>query len=228
MANELTVQRDSIDDAADNLSPVRGIHLKFDNAWFSGFDREKANTNQDYIITDMDEAWQYLMKGQPVQYFVRERGSKVRPPRPDILAEKKDWPIYNGEPSDPVRYASIIHLMATKTGETFNFVSPTAGAWACRTELLDQIVSMRRLQPGAVPIVRLGSTSFPTQYGVRQRPMLRIVGWQRPKPQAEDPALIEAMPVVKHKSKAKTPVAEMVTAEVETINPFNDALPPGM
>ncbi len=160
---------------------VRGVPLKFDNGWFRGFEKTPAPVDQDFLIIDTTEAWVFLKKGTPAEYVVREPGTPMRPARPNTFVAEETWPLYNDKPSDPWRYNAIIHLLATANGETFHFASPTAGMWICRDELLEQIRSMRQLQPGSLPIVRLASTSWKTNFGTRQRPMLRIVGWQRPK-----------------------------------------------
>jgi hypothetical protein len=203
MATELAISRDSIDYALVGLSPARGVPLKFDNgSRYRGFEREALDTEQDFLVTDLSEAWVFLKKGCPVEYVVKEPESQVRPSRPTSFTDKTAWAVFNNQPTDPWRYNSITHLLALTNGETFRFASPTAGAWACRTELLTQIKAMRQLQPGSLPIVRAGSTSFKTQFGPRLRPMFRIVGWQRPKMEANESKQIEQ----------------------ERVNPFNDKI----
>jgi hypothetical protein len=234
-STDLTV-RDNIDHALEGLSPVRGTPLKFDNGtWFRGFEKDNLNLNQDFLFADTSEAWQFLKKGAPVEYVPREPGSPGRPPRPSSFTAEEAWPLYNGEPSDPWRYCCIVHLLALANGETFHLCSPTAGAWTARSELLEQVKSMRMMRPGSLPIVRLGSTSFKTQFGTRKRPMFRIVGWQRPTTEDAESKLIAATaepaepvkvePTKTHKSKAKTAVAEIVSEGTERVHPFNDELP---
>jgi hypothetical protein len=208
MAPELEIARDSIDYARIGLSPVRGVPLKFDNgSWYRGFEREPA-PDQDYLANDFSETWRCVKNGCPVEYVPRKPESPTRPPRPSTFAEKSSWPLYNGEPSDPWTYCSVVHLLALSNGETFNFASPTAGAWVCRNELLEQIKSMRQMmQTQCLPIVRLASTTFKTKFGTRQRPMLRITGWQR--------------------SKMETNKLNQI-APAQTVNPFNDELPKGL
>jgi hypothetical protein len=180
--SDLVTRRDSLDYATAALSPVRGTPLKFDDGqWWRGFEREDADTDQDFVVTDVAETWRLLKKGSPIEYVVREPGSPTRPPRPNTFVGEETWPTYNGEPTDPWSYCSVIHLLATSNGETYNIVASTAGAWSARHELLEQVRSMRRMQPSCLPIVKLTCTAFKTKYGTRQRPMLRIVGWQRPK-----------------------------------------------
>jgi hypothetical protein len=88
MTNELTVQRDSIDEAAAGRSPIRGTHLKFNNTWSRGFEGEAANVKQGYLVTEFDELWQFIKKECPVEYVLREPGSKTRPSRPDTHTDK--------------------------------------------------------------------------------------------------------------------------------------------
>ena len=237
MATELAV-RDNIDFATDGLSPVRGTPLKINDTWTRGYDKEALDINQDFLLADASEAWQFLKKGCAVEYVPRGPGSPSRPPRPNSFVDEDTWPLFSGKPTDPWRYCTIIHLLSLSNGETFHFCSPTAGAWVARDELLEQIKSMRMMRPGSLPIVRLASTPFKTQFGTRKRPMFRIVGWQRPKTEdAETPRLIEAVKVeaepvkaepvnggTKHKSKAKTPVAEIVTEGTERVNAFDDKI----
>jgi hypothetical protein len=233
MANEI-VRKDSIDYATEGLSPTRGQPLKFNAVWSRGYEGEAFDTNQDLLVTDTGETWRFLKKGAPAEYVPSDPASPLRPPRPNSFVDEASWPIYNGEPADPWQYCNVTQFLTLSNGETFHFCSNTAGSWVCRQELLEQIKSMRLLAPGALPIVHLATTSWKTQYGVRQRPMLKIVGWQKPKIEAAAPKQIEAEVVAEppkekaFKSKAKTPVSEMVTAGTERTNPFNDELPEGL
>jgi hypothetical protein len=208
MAPELEIARDSIDYAMIGLSPVRGVPLKFDSgSWYRGFEREPPPA-QDYLVSEFGETWRFMKKDCPVEYVPRKPESSTRPPRPSTFSEKSSWPLYNGEPSDPWKYCTVTHLLALANGETFNFVSPTASAWVCRNELLEQIKSMRQMmQTQCLPIVRLASTAWKTQFGTRPRPFLRIIGWQRSKTEANEPKQI---------------------GPVKTVNPFNDELPEGL
>jgi hypothetical protein len=214
MAHTALVVRDNIDSALAGLSPVRGTPAKIDNdgKWTRGYEKDVLNVDQDFLLVDTSEVWRLLRKGHPIEYVPREPGSPTRPPRPDSFEEEESWPTFNGTPSDPWKYCCVVHLIALANGETFNFVAATAGGWVARDELLEQIKSMRMMKPGALPIVRLASTSFKTKFGLRKRPMFRIVGWQQPKTEAA--MLIEA-----HKSKANTELA------TERVHPFNDELP---
>jgi hypothetical protein len=232
MSNELSIKRDSIDFATETLSPVRGVALKFQNSgdWTQGYDGESAADIGDLLLADVAEAWRFMMKGRPVEYVLREPGMP-KPPRPGTFENESSWPLYNGEPSDPWSWVSILHFLSIETGTTYNFVASTVGARRARDELLEQVRSMRQITPGALPIVQLGVTSMPTQYGSRSRPMLRIRGWKRPASQSEasprqievQAETIEAEPVkVKAKArKAKTPVGETLS---ETVNPYNDEI----
>ena len=58
MATELAV-RDNIDFATDGLSPVRGTPLKINDTWTRGYDKEALDTNQDFLLADASEAWQF-------------------------------------------------------------------------------------------------------------------------------------------------------------------------
>jgi hypothetical protein len=112
MSNELATKRDSIDDAMELLSAVRGVQLKFQNSgmWAQGYEGESADKVGDCLVVEMAEGWRFLMKGRPQEYAIREPGMP-RPPRPSSFEDESSWPIYNGEPRDPWSYVVIIHMI---------------------------------------------------------------------------------------------------------------------
>jgi hypothetical protein len=205
MTNDLTIAKDSIDDALGMLSAVRGMEIKYttEKDWTQGYDGESAGEVGDLVFVEAAEGWRFLLKSHPMEFLLREPG-KPRPPRPDTHTDKNSWTVYNDEARDPWNYVGILHFISIATGTTYNYIVSTVGGKRARDELFEQIRSMRQMAPGALPIVRLGSTSMKTGYGTRQRPMFKIAGWQKPKSNGNKQ--IEAQ-----------------AAEIETIdNPFDD------
>src|SRR5262249_12442599 len=70
-----------------------------------------------------------------------------------------DWPSdLNGKPEHPWKWTHFIYLMDVTTGEACTFSSNTNGGRAAFRDLTDQIRTMRKMKPGAVPIVALESS----------------------------------------------------------------------
>jgi hypothetical protein len=45
-------------------------------------------------------------------------------------------------------------------------------------DLADQIANMRFAHPRAVPVVELGNAQMKTKFGVKLRPLLKVLGWR--------------------------------------------------
>ena len=169
---------DNWDMAGDELSPIRGLNLKFDNgAFFVG--KEKKPLDDDsrrFIALDFAEGWQFLKKDCPAEYLMRKSG-EAKPTQP--VAAESEWPKdLNGEPEHPWKWTYFVYLMDVTTGEACTFSSNTHGGKSAFRDLTDQIRIMRKMKPGAVPIVALESCTMPTKFGPRPRPHFKIKGWR--------------------------------------------------
>jgi hypothetical protein len=182
-SNALTVTPnyalDEWDEAATELSPIRGLNMKFDGgAYFSGREKTPLDTvDRQFVVMARAEGWQFLQKDRPAQYVMRDRGAD-KPERPHV--DETEWPTnLSGKPEHPWRYTFYIYLLDPATGETSTFSTNTAGGAIAVRELTDQIRNMRQMKPRAVPVVQLESRQFKTGFGLKQRPHFKIEGWKQ-------------------------------------------------
>jgi hypothetical protein len=69
--------------------------------------------------------------------------------------------------------------MDEASGEFITFWTNTIGGDIAIGQLSDQVAEMRRLQPGAMPVVELQSKPMPTQYGgTTPRPHFQLLHWK--------------------------------------------------
>jgi hypothetical protein len=176
--NALTVT-DGFDAAAHDqtASPIRGMNLKFKDAAYYSFDDEIDVHGKGYVVLDRYDGWQKLAKDTPPAYLMQQLG-EPKPPQPHV--EEKDWPLdFNGNPVHPWKWTHYLRLMDEASGEFLTFWTNTVGGDIGIGQLSDQVAEMRRLQPGAMPVVALQSRDMPTSYGgTKPRPHFHILHWK--------------------------------------------------
>jgi hypothetical protein len=168
---------DGFADGDPTASPLRGTSVRFkDGAYFAFTDRIEVK-DKTYAAFDKCEGWQKLAKDTPPEYLMRVPG-EPRPPQPHVA--KEDWPLdLNGHPAHPWKLTYYLYLLDTATGEVSTFWSNTTGGRIALGQLTDQVKFMRRVRPGAIPVVALGSKDMPTQFGsTKPRPHFEIRGWK--------------------------------------------------
>jgi hypothetical protein len=164
-------------DLDPSASPIRGANIRFKDGEYYSF-AEKLDLSQNtYLVLDLREGWQKLRRDCPPEYLIRIPG-EPKPPQPFV--DEQDWPLnLNGVKEHPHKYTWFLHLLDAGTGETSTFSTNTTGGRIAIGELKDQIAFMRRLRPGALPVVSMQSKPMPTGYGgTKPRPHFKIEGWR--------------------------------------------------
>jgi hypothetical protein len=185
---------DGFDLAATDMSatPIRGVNLKFKDGDYFSFADKIDVYDRTFAVLDRREGWQFLKKDCPPEYLMRAPGGP-KPPQPHV--DKSEWPLnLNGVPEHPWKFTHYLYLLDASTGEISTFWTSTIGGNLAVSELSDQIVFMRRMRPGAHPVVRLRAADMPTQYGgTKPRPRFQIASWKaadgtaQPAPQIAGP-----------------------------------------
>jgi hypothetical protein len=86
----------------------------------------------------------------------------------------------DGKPVDPLQNSREILLIDPNTYEVFTFCTSAAGGRSSADDLENAIRNARRLRPEVVPLVSLESQEMPTRYGMKSRPLFRILDWSIP------------------------------------------------
>lgn len=91
--------------------------------------------------------------------------------------DERMWDSLNGRPRDPWQMTSIVEMVGGD-GEKYIYATGSYGGRKCLGELCTAFAKERRLRPGQLPLVSLGSDSYDHKaYGKTWEPKLPIVGW---------------------------------------------------
>ena len=179
-ANTALATVDSLDAGAETISPVRGPRVWFDaSTYYIGEKSKPASKGAQFYVTGLAEGWQKLQAGQQPSYIMKVSG-RPAPVKPDV--PESEWPKdLSGNPKHPWLWTRYLYLLSVDTGVTSTFTSNTIGGRIAIDELLQQIQAMRSMnsmRQGAIPIVKLESELFKTQFGMKPRPHFAIQGWR--------------------------------------------------
>jgi hypothetical protein len=170
---------DSWDCAASELGPTRGIEARFDGVFVLGREKTPIKEGKRYGVEGRAEGWLKLQKDVPPEWLLREN-NKLKPAQPFV--DPKDYVTdLAGKKVIPWKYNYWVYLVDLENGETITFRTDTYGGTLAVRELTEQIASMRnRSKASAMPIVELQSRQMKTDFGLKPRPHLQIVGWRFP------------------------------------------------
>jgi hypothetical protein len=160
-------------------SMIRGKMIKFKDGKFTVDKTETLPASAKLIAISTIMAWVHWDDSKPVEHRVTQTGQSH--PWRDELGDldREEWPAgLDGQPADPWRDTRYLHLIDPKTAAAYTFVTDSIGGKKAVGELKEQIGVYRRVNPGAVPIVQLVSTTMKTKYGTKPRPEFKVVGWQ--------------------------------------------------
>jgi hypothetical protein len=178
--NAVITTIDGFDAAAQDMSasPIRGINTKFKDGDYFSFADKIDMRDRTFVVLDVREGWQFLKKDCPPEYLMRAPGG-LRPIQPNV--DMAEWPLdLNGKPAHPWKYTRYLYLLDAATGEISTFWTNTVGGERAVRDLQDQVAFMRRMRPGAHPVVQLRSVPMPTQYGgTKLRPNFQLTGWKQ-------------------------------------------------
>jgi hypothetical protein len=183
MGNDLIVPLDDGwgDAAAENdVRTIRGNILKFaDRRYTSGKEATLVPLGTKLVALATAAMWVRWEDNRPAQTIMRLPGGKL-PEREDLGDnDPADWPLgLDGNPADPWRNTRLVYLVAADvTAEAFTFSTSSFGGRRAVSDLGDQIARMRLVHADAVPVIELQAADMPTRYGVKSRPLFKIVAW---------------------------------------------------
>jgi hypothetical protein len=123
-------------------------------------------------------AWVNWQGGRPVEYRVRRPGQAL-PAREELGdLNESQWEVGpDARPRDPWQNCRFVHLIHPQTAAAFTYSTSSYGGRDAVTTLADQIGRMRLAHPAAVPLVELGAAEMPTKYGIKSRPIFKVIRW---------------------------------------------------
>ncbi len=177
MANDMTTA-DGFAVAERSGGLIIGKLLKFINGHYVADKTEPVALGTELVALNVVTCWTKWQDGKP-DHRITHPG-QCHPER-DELPDRDEtaWEEgLDGKPSDPWRDARYVHLVNPRTGAEFTFVTDSHGGRKGVGELKSSVANVRFAHPGAVPVVQLRSTTFPTRHGPKPRPQFEIVGWK--------------------------------------------------
>jgi hypothetical protein len=174
---------DGIDiDTGDHGGLIRGTLWVFkkDRFLVNKIDPPPPNAEllfEDYVVCwlwfEIDSETGKLVAQHQITQPGQKHPKREKMPNPD----PRDWPLYDGKPSDPMHDTRYIHFTSSN-GEPVTFTTFSAyGRIGCDA-LQRAIRSVRRFSPRATPIVRpiVGEWSH-RKYGTVKGPKFEPVRW---------------------------------------------------
>ncbi len=157
---------------------LRGRTLKFNNGRYfaDGVDLTGAHM----IATDaavLWVCWDGTTRG-PAENRVTLPGDR-HPSRGELdRFNESEWPVgLDGKPADPWRDTRHLFLTDTKTALPYTLILSSGGGRQAVADLMRQVGVLRRQRgPDALPIIELASGMMQTRYGLKPRPLFKIVG----------------------------------------------------
>src|SRR5215470_6749529 len=84
----------------------------------------------------------------------------------------------DGNPRDPWQNTRYVYLLDPISMEVLTYSTYSLGGRLAVISLADRIKRMRELgHSSALPVVELGAEKMPTKFGLKSKPLFKIVKW---------------------------------------------------
>jgi hypothetical protein len=175
------------DDGGWNAPPdesgrqIAGELLRFDNGkWYIGKEKTPVADGTRFLAMAIQVGWKCWEGGKVVKFVSEIDGRYPRREQLGHLDETR-WPKgLDGKPSDPWQNSREALLVNPRTFEQFTFCIASKGGRSALDDLKASVATARRISPGVVPVVELASKMMSTQFGMKPKPYLKIIGWRFP------------------------------------------------
>jgi hypothetical protein len=177
---------DAANDAAERIFGGRPILKYADRQYMLGKDRDEVPLATKKIFRSTTHYWQLWLpdpddddKSKLDKVVKRQPGHRL-PERDELepaYDDKSQWRLYKGEPQDPWQNTRAILFEDPETHEQCVFVTPTGGGHSAVMDLCGEIQRKRQVHSDACPIIELRWANMPTQWGMKTKPLFKIVQW---------------------------------------------------
>jgi hypothetical protein len=157
----------------------RAPYMRFVKGTYElGAEREPVPSGTQFIAIAATEGWVRLARGEPVRKVPREPG-KPFPQRSELGdTDQSQWPLFDGQPSDPWTLSNELLLTEKETGRPVIFATTS---WTGREAVADlcRLITYQRRTRGANarPIMSIGVGSYRSRRGPVATPKFTIVDW---------------------------------------------------
>src|SRR5215470_10242573 len=160
---------------------IRGTLLKFaDWRWTKGKDGIEVEKGTQLVALETAAAWVKWWDNKPVRPYVKREPGKKLPDREELGdLDESLWQLGpDGKPRDPWQNTRFVYLLDPISMEVLTFSTSSGGGRSAVVNLADQIKRMRELgRANALPVVELGAAPMPTKFGLKSKPVFKIVKW---------------------------------------------------
>src|SRR6516225_5073857 len=169
------------DTAAEIESQVlRGKLLKFaDWRWTKGTEGDEVEEGTQLVAIGTAATWVKWAGGKPVQYVTRQPRKML--PHRDGLGDHDEflWEMGpDNRPRDPWQNTRFVYFLDPISMEMLTFSTSSGGGRSAVINLADQTKRMRELgHSSALPVVELGAEKMQTKFGLKSKPLFKIVKW---------------------------------------------------
>lgn len=172
---------DGWNDIADQAEKrlIQGQLVKFNEGkWLLGKEAVEIKEGGRFEARSGAVAWAKWRGGKTVDYRQPKPGMAM-PTREELGDDDpSQWELGpDDKPRDPWRLTFFVYLEDPQTAEVFTFSTASWGGRNCVETLAAQTKRMREKHPDAVPMVELRSAPMKTRYGLKSKPVLKVVGW---------------------------------------------------
>jgi hypothetical protein len=162
---------------------LRGSLLTYvDKQYFAGTGKfkEEIPIGTRLIALAIWAGWKRWQDGKVVEFVTEING--CYPQRHELgYDDESEWPPGpGGKPSDPWQDSRQVGLINRDDYSEYTFCTSSGGGRTAVDALKNSVRSARLLQPGQLPIVELGWKPMSTNFGMKSKPSLKIVGWWKP------------------------------------------------
>jgi len=159
---------------------IRGTLMKFaDWRWTKGKEGDKVEEGTQFLAIGTAAAQVKWAGGKPVQYVMRQPG-KALPDRDELGDHDESlWELGpDNRPRDPWQNTRFVYFLDPISMEMLTFSTSSGGGRSAVINLADQIKRMRELgRSGAIPVVELSAEPMPTKFGLKSKPLFKVVKW---------------------------------------------------
>lgn len=185
MSNDLTPyepQDDGWNDEANDASAkiIQGQLLKFSEGfWTFGQNATPVEDKFRLMAEATAAAWVRWEAGKPVEYRLRKGPWEDRG---DLgYEDASSWEAGpDGKPRDPWQQTKFVYLTDLKTAEAYTFSTSSWSGRSAIEELASTIHRKRFSGRKALPMVELSKAQMKTKFGMKWKPVLKVVEWVYP------------------------------------------------
>jgi len=156
------------------------LKLTKSGQWIAGENRDPIEEDVALIayMPEMLKGWIKWEDGRPTEQIMGKIADRFTPPRRSELGDTE--PQYWAEQRDPWQFAYYLIMMDPHTGQIYTYAPSSDGGRQALAGLAETYGHAARHRPDELPVVHLGSSSYPHErYGDIWKPVFTVQYWAK-------------------------------------------------